>query len=445
MNLNLGVPCKKKLYKIYLSKKNKMAYVDIPREISSKEILENGCNLSSNAYKKLLMKNKNFKTLGELLIRNLERSDLGIEVGSLSYVPNSAFKFMRAKALQRYSFLPEITDESLLCILPQSFVNMDLKEGDVIISKDSNIGEVIILEKDYPNTMLSGAMYKLPLAHHKYYILAMIKHRIFREQLDFIVPKGATIRHARQLFLECKIPFPNFNAKQSIEFIETLAKSIIYKEKLIKERHTKILKLIESELLENQKPNVFKYAYPTFAELQESGRLDTGIYCEEFKKIDFLIKNYNRGIFYINENNIKSGATPTRRFIGKEYFLPYQWITPSHCSDYGTIKERERINFLGNPNITQDCILLINRGQGKDCGKSIFYSFKDLRMGQHNQGMYRIIKYPKTQMLFILCFLMQNFMRRYCSFLSLGSKMKELKIEHFLRIPFPNFPKNLQE
>lgn len=31
---------------------------------------------------------------------------------------------------------------------------MNLKEGDIIISKDSNIGEIVILDKDYPNYML---------------------------------------------------------------------------------------------------------------------------------------------------------------------------------------------------------------------------------------------------------------------------------------------------
>lgn len=59
--------------------------------------------------------------------------------------------------------------------------------------------------------------------------------------------------------------------------------------------------------------------------------------------------------------------------------------------------------------------------------------------------MYRVFGYSKPQMFFISCFLNADFMRRYCSYLSLGSKMKELKIEHFLQIPFPNFPLNLQE
>ena len=79
---------------------------------------------------------------------------------------------------------------------------MGLKKGDLIISKDSNIGEIIILDKDYPDIMLSGALYKLPVKEEfKYYLLAFVKHDIFREQLDFMVPSGATIRHAKTMFL----------------------------------------------------------------------------------------------------------------------------------------------------------------------------------------------------------------------------------------------------
>lgn len=426
-----------------------MAYIDIPKEISSKEVLENGCNLSSNAYKKLLMKNTHFKTLRELLIA----SRSGKEVGSLAYVDDSTFFFLRTKAINSNLFcLDFATQGAIQCIKPNSYKIyfkefMDLQKNDILFVTGGNVGEVAFIDEDYTNLIFSSHIIKLQIVENPYYIFAMLKHNVCKEQVNFS-PTGAikgldTFKDS--YLLECKIPFPNHNTQQVITFIEMLTKSIIHKEKLIKERHTKILNLIESELLNNQKPNVFCYAYPTFKEIKESGRLDTGIYCEEFKKLDFLIKNYKNGVFYIDEKKIKSGSTPKTRFIGKEGYLKHQWLTPSHCSDYGTIKEIERINFIGKPNLTQDCILLINRGQGYDCGKSIFYSFADSKQGQHNQGMYRVFDYPDSQMLFMLCFLNAKFMRTYCSYLSLGSKMKELKIEHFLQIPFPKFPKHLQE
>lgn len=426
-----------------------MAYIDIPKEINFKEVLENGCNLSSNAYKKLLMKNTHFKTLRELLARDLKRSDLGVEVGSLSYVPKSPFTFMRAKALQEYSFLPEITDESLLYILPQSFVNMDLKKGDVIISKDSNIGEIVILEKDYPNTMLSGAMYKLPLAQYKYYILAVIKHRIFREQLDFIVPKGATIRHAKQLFLDCKIPFPNVNVKQSIEFIEMLTKSIIHKEKLIKERHAKILNLIESELLNNQKPNVFCYAYPTFQEIKESGRLDTGIYCKEFKKLDFLIKNYKNGYKSFDELklNISRGQNLQESCIGKSIYSDtyqrnfYSLALPTHFSQYGTIN---KILYLGNIN----ALKVLRQGEIVFGAEGTFRSIviiDEVEKFITNIHGITLYKNDLTESIFIKLFMDFLVEQKFIDFIKVGGHGGSLAQKYWILLPFPKFPKHLQE
>lgn len=423
-------------------------YVDIPQSISIDDIKQNNYILSSNSYKRLIMKNANYKKLRDLLDRKLTRQDLGQEVGSLSYITNSLYYFMRSKALQNYSFLPQITKETTLPILSQSFVNLSLKKGDLIISKDSNIGEVAILDKDYPNTMLSAALYKLPITKNKFYIFALMKHEIFTQQLDFMVPKGATIRHAKTLFLDCKIPFPNYNAEKTLKFIETITKSIIAKEMRIKELHAKILESIEKELLENQKPNKFIYTLPNINEIKASTRLDTGIYCEEFKRLDFLVKNYKGGVFFINERNIKSGSTPQTRYIADLDFLKYVWVTPSHCSDYGTIEKMERINLMGNPNLTQSCILISNatsKGQkGEFVGIATFYNHTDLGDAQYNQQLYKLTDTNITKLLFMLCFLNCKLARKMCSYLCVGSKMKGMKIEHFLQIPFPNFPQNKQ-
>lgn len=416
-------------------------YIRTPESISIKSIEEKGFSLSSSQYMDLIMPNKNYKLVRDFLYRPLRRSDLGIEVGSTNYISQSPFYFLRTRALQSHSFLPEITSESALPIKPKVFVKQHLEEGDLLISKDSNIGEIIILDKDYPNFMSSGAIYKLPVNEHKYYLLAFIKHQIFREQLDFMVPKGATIRHAKTLFLDCKIPIPNQNIEKTIKFVEVLTQAIINKEKLIKERHQNILHLIKKELLENQNTcKEFQFNFPTISEIEEVGRLDTGIYSNTFKEIQSKIKNYIKGYFHINEGNIKSGSTPIIRYINNDKTLKYKWVTPTHCSNFGYIQYNERINIKIKNNINTNCILLINRGKGIDCGKTAYYNYIDYGKGHHNQGMYRVFGYENYQLLFMMSFLNTPFMREYCEALSVGSKMKELKIEHFLQIPFPNFP-----
>ena len=423
-------------------------YIRTPTAIYLNDITERNFSLSSLQYKKFDIKNKNCRSVRDFLSRNLTRKDLGTEVGSINYIDKSTHFFLRTKALQAHSYLPEISNETVLPIMPDCFIDMNLKAGDLIISKDSNIGEIIILDRDYPNYMLSSALYKLPIKRYRYYLLAMIKHDIFREQLDFIVPKGATIRHAKTLFLDCQIPIPNDNTDEVIEFVEILIQAIINKQSLMKDRHKKILELIERELLGNQKDEKFLFSLPTIKELKNVGRLDTGVYSEKFKEINFLIKNYRFGYFFIDENNIKSGSTPEARYIGKKNHLKYRWITPSHCFPYGILSS-ERINLSGSNNINEDCILLINRtsrgGIGEYVGIACFYHYNDFGVGHHNQGMYRVYKYKKDNLIFILNFLNCAIMRKYCSYLSVGSKMKELKIEQFLQIPFPNFPDEKQQ
>lgn len=157
-------------------------YVKSPEFVTYQESIDKNYNLSSSLFTKLVMKNKNYLTVSDFLLKKLDNSDLGSEIGSLSYIDKSSHYFLRTKALQEYSFIPDITSESALPMRPTEFVNMNLKKGDLIISKDSNIGEIAILDKDYPNYMLSGAIYRLPVKEDsKYYLLAMIKHDIFRE------------------------------------------------------------------------------------------------------------------------------------------------------------------------------------------------------------------------------------------------------------------------
>src|ERR1700744_5113268 len=156
------------------------SYLKIPESISFKSIEEKDFTLSSSQYMDLIMPNKNYKFVRDFLSRPLRRTDLGNEIGSVNYISNSSFFFLRTKALQPHTYLPEMTPETAIPILPKAFINSNLKEGDLLISKDSNIGEIVILDKDYLNYMTSGAIYRLPVTENKYYFLAFIKNQIFR-------------------------------------------------------------------------------------------------------------------------------------------------------------------------------------------------------------------------------------------------------------------------
>jgi type I restriction enzyme S subunit len=330
------------------------SYIRTPESISIKSIEEKGFTLSSSQYMDLIMPNKNYKLVGDFLSRPLKRSDLGVEVGSLNYINQSPFYFLRTKAFQSYSFLPEITSESALPVMPSVFVKQNLKEGDLLISKDSNIGEIVILDKDYPNFMTSSAIYKLPVDEHKYYLLAFIKHQIFREQLDFMVPKGATIRHAKTMFLDCKIPIPNKNTVETMKFIEVLTQAIINKEKFIQQKHNQILELIKLELTNNQEDKKFRFEFPCLNELEHNSRLDATYYSEKHKSLIFPTLNYKNGYLPLTEQGLelKPGPSLEIRLLGtridsdKHINGFYRLITPKQILNNGTVKNYE---YIGTP------------------------------------------------------------------------------------------------
>lgn len=216
-------------------------YIDIPLYTTFNDISAKNFSLSATQYKSFCIKNKNIVTVRDFLSRDLKRSDLGSEVGSEAYVNASKYFFIKTKALQAETYLLDINKESVQNITPMSFINSNLKKGDLLISKDSNVGEIAILDRDYSNTMLCGGIYKLPVIDKKYYLLAFIKNNILRQQIDFLVPRGSTIRHGKTKFLECLIPMPNKNSSDTIKYVELLMEAIVGKEIEIRKKHEKNL------------------------------------------------------------------------------------------------------------------------------------------------------------------------------------------------------------
>ena len=429
-------------------------YLNTPETISFNEIAEKDFSLSAPQYKTLLIKNKNCLYVRDFLNRDLTNSDLGNEVGSLNYIRKSTHFFLRTKALQKYTFLPEINSETTRPIYPKVFQQMNLKKGDLLLSKDSNIGEIIILDKDYPNHMLSSALYRLPVIEKtKYYLLAFIKHPLFREQLDFIVPSGATIRHAKTLFLDCKIPLPNNNKEAVIKYVSLLTQSIINKEKLIRKRHESILKLIGGELETNQKANTYKFKYPTFNEINLIGRMDTNLYRENFKKIDFLVKNYNNGFQSIFDLGFKlsRGQNLQVSNIGKSIYSKkfykgfYSLMLPKHLSKYGTVDTKA---FIGNGRELKTLKQgdLIFGAEGFEKGRSIVIVEEKDRTITNIHGITIQQKEKNlTKAIFVKCFLDYLRDNEIIDLFAVGGNGGSLAQKYWYYIPFPKFKINKQE
>ena len=423
-------------------------YIHTPDSVSWQDLLHNN-TLSPAQYVRLVMPNQNFNTVSQFLKRPLKRADLGIEVGSLNYIDKSPVRFIRTKALQKHSYLPDLNEETALPILPSSFVQMNLKEGDLIISKDSNIGEIVILDKDYPNFMLFGAIYRLPVKDEwRYYLLAFIKHDIFREQLDFMVPKGATIRHAKTKFLDCKIPLPNKNTEKVIRFVSLLTQAIVNKEKLIRQRHDNILNLIEEELLENQKSDEFAFSMPRFDEIKEHKRLDTGLYCEDYKHWYYYVKNYkygfdnliDRGFSYARGTSLEQNFRKTR--IDSDVYLKgfYELFSP-----YGYI---EKSSYIGTPTqlkkVKRGDIVFGGEGFGKgrtciiiDENENVVTNYHGIRIINNKQNI--------IESIFVRCFLAFWREKGMIDNIGVGGSGGHCAPAYFPLVLIPNFPEAKQK
>lgn len=426
-----------------------MRFTTIPKEINIFEIKNMQNSLSSSNYEKVNFRNSNCLSLRDLLDRELNSSDKGYEVGSNSYINNSSKFFIRTGCLKPESFILNFNKEDVVPILPSTFKDYKLSEGDILISKDSNIGVSVFLDRNLPDHTISGGLYKLPLSKFKLYIFGFLKSQYYSKQLDILSSKGVTIRHAKTLFLDCKIPFPNHsNQNEVISIIELFVDSIVKKEKEILRKCQLISKLINEEILNNQNSVSNEYLFPIIKEIRNSNRMDTGIFSKNFKRIDFLLRNYKNGMFFINPKYIHSGNTPTERIIKNNEYFPFQWLTPSNFTDFGTFDPCERIHCRSY-NLPESALLLINRtsrgGKGEYVGRSIFYDFSIFGKGQHNQGIYRVEGYDDITLIFMACYLNTQLLREYCACLSVGSKMKEIKTQQFLSIPFPSFSESKKQ
>lgn len=419
-----------------------------------KDIIGSKYNLAPSQLMILGAPNKNKSFVRDLLSRKLKFSDNGNEVGSINYISKSPKYFIRAKALQKESLLPFLTEETAIPIRPQVFTDFSLKAGDILISKDSNIGEAVILDKDLPNHTISGALYKLPVQKNKYYLFAFLKHKYFLNQLDLLVPKGATIRHAKTLFLDCKVPFPNQKNKDNVvTYVELLTQAIIAKEKEIRKKYEQILTIIEQELLENQKNEEFKYQHPNLVTLKKNNRINAGFFSEHFSKNEFIIKNYHLGFSNIKDLgfNVSRGQNLQISCIGKSIYSDkykegfYTVIKPKHLSIYGTAFSRE---YLGNAKKLKTLKAgdIIFGAEGFDKGRSmVILKDRDKTITNihgitinHKEG-------DISLSIFIKCFL--DYLRKtgMTDLYAVGGNGGSLAMKYWDIIPFPNFPKNKQD
>lgn len=330
-----------------------MESILLAQEISIQQILSNKKNLSASNYKKVAIKNTNIVKISKLLDEE-DPYQKGIETGSSLYLSNlkSIIKYIRNSCLDGINYITQ--NNKSLYLNDKKLVNIErftLSEQDILLSVDANIGDASLFLSDKQNKYIfSSGLVKLNIHQgiNKFYLFAFLKDEYFRKQLDAMTPKGSTIRHSGDRFLECFIPIPKDNENWVIKLIENLVKNVTVSEYQAIHNQREIYTIFDNILdtvdTLNRNPNV--------SDLFDKYRLDAGIYSADVQEFFDKITNFPLGSLSLNElgYTTKRGPNLAKRDIGRSiktstYKANYAMlIYPSDISEFGLLNKS---TFLG--------------------------------------------------------------------------------------------------
>jgi len=369
----------------------------------------------------------------------------------------STHYFIRTKALKHHSYLLYPGGDAITPINPRAFRDPILQDRDILMAKDSKVGEcAMVHDRHWENHMFSGGIVRFrpaPGVHH-WYLFAFLKNPIFKAQLQAMVPRAATITHAKQLWLDCLIPFPKQeDADRVIRYVCALMQAIVEKEKTIRKYDTEINRLINEEFKTSQKPNSpFFYSYPTLEEIQKNGRLDAAIYAPEYKEKIHWILNYKYGTGTPTEMGFVVVPGPSleikilRTRIDSDVYKPgfYALIIPTNISEYGTMY---KVPYLGTakklPLLQPGDIIFGESGNHRSV---VLIDFK----GRYTTNAHGLCARRKDgnviKSIFFRCFFNWLYKNRVIDLLSVGGSgghFSPAYFDKFIRIP--KFPDDKQE
>ena len=430
--------------------------LQVPSEIRSQDVHSKEFTWSPAMYRTVDIPNPNVTPIRELLVPD-HPYDRGKEPGSIWYARQSNKFLIRTKALQDYSYLIYPKGDAIIPINPRAFVEQRLADGDIVMSKDSNVGSCAMVHGDcWNNYMVSGGILRLHPSIDRYYFFSFLKHPIFKSQLLARVPRGATISHAKSLWLECLIPFPDTTDSHSVmSAISKVMQAIIEKEVAIREKNSSIDITIENELTNNQKGGTRKYSSnsATLGELQRLGRLDAALYSKEFRDKQALIQNYEGGSATYEELGfeVRRGQNLQVSCIGKSIYSErakpnfYRLAAPSDLSEYRTIRA---FRYLGN----RKSLDVLKKGdvifgaEGFCKGRSVILADEVQRTITNIHGIvFHSNDGDIIKGIFLGCFLGYLRNEGIVDAIGAGGSGGSLAIGYFHLVLFPKFPRNIQE
>lgn len=319
----------------------------LPTDVKISEIMANK-SLSPNNYKKLTIKNPLRHSVAFYIDEEIPYQK-GIEPGSNAYVALSSQVFLRNSCINNIQF--SVNKSKYICLNPKYYDKSMLSDGDVLFCTDANIGDCCLFISDGESINFSSGIIKLNFKEekYKYYVMAFMRDDYFRDQLSAKTPKGATIRHSGDLFLECEIPDAPNDWVYSLT--EALIKNIAYAEYISNSKLRKSETILYNELMVKE----YVYDNPSIRQLQNKARLDSGIYSDTVFQWKKNIENYKNGYTKLDGFGFKTQRGPSLqvRDLGRSiqtstYRKGYNiLIYPSDISTSGYI---EKVTYLGARN-----------------------------------------------------------------------------------------------
>lgn len=432
-----------------------MEYLSVPDQVSFSSFAAKNFTFSPALYQSVQVSASAQAPIRELLSRT-RPFDKGTEPGSRWYLRESSHFMLRTKTLQSHSFLLYPKGDAAIPINPRAFMDPQLTDGDILMSKDSNVGECAMVDgARWGNYMYSGGILRLRPVIDKYYLFSFLKHPIFKAQLQAAVPRGATIKHAKSLWLDCRIPLPSQRDADTVSaYVSALTETIFRKEIAIRDRAEQIDAAIQQELSANQKEgSEFRHKHPLISEITSTGRLDAGIYDREYKRRIALVLNYRYASTTPEKDGFRVFPGPSlemkllRTRIDSEEPKPgfYALILPTHISLYGTLNA---LPYLGTgkelPLLEKGDIIFGEAGFHK--GRSIVLLDSIERCTTNAHGLYaRRSDGNISKSVFFRCIF--NWYRNsgLIDLMAVGGSGGHFSPEYFECLRIPNFPEERQQ
>lgn len=419
-------------------------YIGTPKTISYKECSDNDCVFAPSKYTRFLPQNDwLFVPMSSICTESVQRI------------------VINKKEQYNYSEIGDIDVSSGMidhnCYFGINVPSENPKEcqkGDIMVSTVRTYrGGVGFVSEDLKEHCCSPAILVIRTVDDKVtkeYLLAILRSDFFIEQILGFQTRGMYPRLDRDAMKKVLIPIPK--DEKIIAYTSALMRACLNKQQLIRKRHDTILKIIDKELVENQKQNVFSYNLPRLSDLNEVERLDASLYKLFFKKGVFPILNYKNGYSPLTEQDLELIPGPSLELkllgtrIDSDRYVKgfYRLITPKQITNYGTIRSEE---YIGTPakiaNIQFGDILFGESGTGRTM---VFLDTDKNTINNAHAHILRTKRENDLNRVITIRSILQYYKEiGLTDCMTVGGSGGHLSPSYFNRIMIPNFPESKQK